>query len=63
LSAKEALVRIDPILLVAIVMLASICGALLTIIAYKANIARVVAQQLDEEAQRRNVLSRNLNFN
>lgn len=53
--------RVDPLLLCAVISLALLLGALLTVIAYRGMIARVVALQLDEEIQRRAQPSPELN--
>lgn len=58
---KERSVRVDPLLLCAVISLALLLGALLTVIAYRGMIARVVALQLDEEIQRRAQPSPELN--
>jgi uncharacterized membrane protein YdjX (TVP38/TMEM64 family) len=46
-------VKIDPFLLVALLMLALTLGALLVMLFYKAAIERIVAQQLDQEMEKR----------
>jgi hypothetical protein len=54
-------VKVDPLLLCALLGLALTLGSLLTVAAYKGMIAKIVAQQLDNEIDRRAELSSGLN--
>lgn len=53
--------KVDPLLLCALLGLALTLGSLLTVAAYKGMIAKIVAQQLDNEIDRRAELSSGLN--
>lgn len=53
--------KVDPLLLGALMTLALVLGALLTMVAYKGMIAQVVSQQLKEEIHRRAEIGAELN--